>query len=167
MRLEILDTPHLARASAWLCDEQNSRWLDFGGGTQRLDAAGLKIMTQRSLHVLRVFTADDTEPIGLVALSNVAPRFGTATLWYVLGDKHYGGRGYTTRSVARMLALAFRTLGLRAVNAWAVEANTASVRVLVRNGFHLIGRQRQCHVVDGQVCDRLLFDVLASEHTGD
>jgi RimJ/RimL family protein N-acetyltransferase len=164
MRLETLEAPDLARAGAWLSDEQNSRWLDFGGGAQHLDAAALRIMTQRPLHALRLFTADDGEPIGLVALSNVAPRFGTATLWYVLGDKRYGGRGYTTRAVAGMLTLGFGTLGLRAVNAWAVEANTPSVRVLVRNRFRPIGRQRRCHVVDGRVCDRLLFDVLASEH---
>ena len=33
-----------------------------------------------------------------------------------------------------------------------------------RLGFKFIGRQRRCHVVDGRVCDRLWFDLLASEH---
>jgi RimJ/RimL family protein N-acetyltransferase len=164
MRLETLDGVDVGRVAAWLGDEQNSRWLDFGAGVQHLDAAALKIMAQRPVHALRVFAADDGEPIGLVALSNVSRRFGTATLWYVLGDKRYGGRGYTTRSVAGMLTFGFRTLGLGAVNAWAVEANTPSLRVLAHNRFRLIGRQRRCHVVDGHVCDRLLFDVLASEH---
>jgi RimJ/RimL family protein N-acetyltransferase len=164
MRLKSLDAPDLASAGAWLGDEQNTRWLDFGGGTQGLTAAALRMMTQRALHVLRVFTAEDGASIGLVALSNVCPRFGTATLWYVLGEKGYAGRGYTTRAVAAMLTMGFQTLGLRAVNAWAVETNAPSVRILVHNRFRPIGRQRRCHVVDGQVCDRLLFDLLASEH---
>jgi RimJ/RimL family protein N-acetyltransferase len=167
MRLKSLDAADLARAGAWLGDEQNARWLDFGGGTQGLDAAALKIMAQRALHILRVFTGDDGTSIGLVALSNVSPRFGTATLWYVLGEKGYAGRGYTTRAVAEMLTVGFRTQGLRAVNAWAVETNAPSIRILLHNRFRPIGRQRRCHVVDGQACDRLLFDLLASEHGED
>jgi RimJ/RimL family protein N-acetyltransferase len=115
--------------------------------------------------VLRVFTPDDdATPIGLVGLSNIAPAFRTATLWYVLGDKTYAGRGYTSRAVAGLLALAFTTLGLESLSAWAVEDNAPSIHVLRRNGFRPIGRQRQCHVIDGCPRDRLLFDLLASEH---
>ena len=32
-------------------------------------------------------------------------------------------------------------------------------------GFRYIGRQRQCHVIDGRAYDRLLFDLLAEEFT--
>jgi len=82
----------------------------------------------------------------------------------VLGDKTYAGRGYTSRAVGQLLTLGFTTLGLETVSAWAVEDNAASIQVLVRNGFLAIGRQRQCHVIDGRPRDRLLFDLLASEH---
>lgn len=164
MRLEPLDNGLLHVVEAWLADEANHRWLDFGGGVQRLGAGALKVMAQRDLHVLRVFWAEGApEPSGLVALSNVTRRFGTATLWYVLGDKAQGGRGHTTRAVDALLGLAFGPLGLRAVNAWAVEGNAASIRVLLANGFQPIGRQRRCHVLDGRVCDRLLFDRLPGE----
>jgi RimJ/RimL family protein N-acetyltransferase len=164
MRLEPVDNDLLAVVDGWLADEANHRWLDFGAGVQRLGAGALKIMSQRDIHVLRVYWADGaTVPTGLVALSNIARRFGTATLWYVLGDKRQGGRGVTTQAVGQILDLAFGPLALEAVNAWAVETNVASVRVLTANGFRLIGRQRRCHVVEGCARDRLLFDRLATE----
>ena len=39
-----------------------------------------------------------------------------------------------------------------------------SLRIIERLGFRFIGRQRQCHYIDGRPYDRLLFDLLASEH---
>jgi len=59
--------------------------------------------------------------------------------------------------------VAFQELGLHSVNTWTVEHN-ASRRGAERLGFRFIGRQRQCHLIDGQPYDRLLFDLLASEH---
>ena len=39
-----------------------------------------------------------------------------------------------------------------------------AIRVLERNSFKLIGRMRNCHEIDGQRLDRLLFDLLAREY---
>lgn len=164
MKLLPLDTADLIDlAGYWLGKEENYRWLDFGGGVQALTPAGLKIMTQRGLHVLRVYTADAEDvPAGVVGLSNVDHRFKTATVWAVLGAKGYGG--CTTRAVSMLLTCGFTELGLRAVNAWTVDINVAARRVLERLGFRYVGRQRRCHCVDGRPHDRLLFDLLASEH---
>lgn len=149
----------------WLGQDENARWLDFGGGNQQMNHVLFQLMARRESNVYRVFTADgDDAPIGMVALSDLSRNFRTAMLWYVLGDKRWSGRGYTTRAVARLLTLAFTDLELWAVNAWAVEANRASIRVLERNHFRLIGRQRQCHCIEGKALDRLLFDLLAPEH---
>jgi RimJ/RimL family protein N-acetyltransferase len=119
-------------------------------------------MTQRDLHVLRVYTADDDVPAGIAGLSNVDRKFRTGTLWAVLGNKRYGG--CTTPALSGFLTYAFSELGLCAVNAWTVECNVAARRVLERLQFRYIGRQRRCHYVDGRPYDRLLFDLLASEH---
>jgi RimJ/RimL family protein N-acetyltransferase len=64
---------------------------------------------------------------------------------------------------SRLLTFAFRDLGLRVVNTWIVE-NNPSLRSLERLNFRFIGRQRQCHTIDGRPYDRLLFDLLAAEH---
>ena len=83
------------------------QWHDFGNGQQILTSASLKIMRQRDVHLLRVFSADgDDVPIGLVALSNIAPCFKTATVWYVLGNKAYARQGYTTLPCLRSSASA-------------------------------------------------------------
>ena len=86
-------------------------------------------------------------------------------MWFVLGEKCYGGRGYTSRAVAELLSIGFRDLRLETISAWAVSTNVASGHVLQNNGFRLVGRLRQCPYIDGRACDRLLFDILSSEHS--
>ena len=150
----------------WLAAEENYRWLDFGAGRQSLDAVTLNVMARRDAHLLRVFAPGrDEPPVGLVALTDIARNFKRATLWYVLGDKKHSGKGYTSRAASSILTTAFQELGLNSVNAWTVDSNIASVRVLERHHFRLVGRQRQCHLIDGRFHDRLLFDLLAREHT--
>lgn len=165
MQLKSIESGDISLVAAWLGDEENFRWLHFSHGLQKLNAVGLKIMIQRNIHQLRLFTPDDEDrPVGLVALSDIDSTFGTATLWAVLGDKRYGGRRLTTRALQRLLTLGFRDLGLAAVNAWTLEINEAGQRILDRLNFTLIGRQRGCHVMDGRRYDRLWYDLLAEEH---
>ena len=167
MELRPLEPDDLETVAGWLAEEENYRWLDFGGGQQVLSAVSLAMMRQRDMHCLRVFNSDDDDhPAGIVVLSNVSSGFGSATLWYVLGDKAQSGRGLTSRAVAKILSVGFDELGLESVNAWAIESNTPSIRVLEKNGFTLIGRQRRCHKVAGELVDRLLFDLLVTEHRG-
>jgi RimJ/RimL family protein N-acetyltransferase len=162
--LEPVDFDLIPLVGGWLADEDNHQWLDFGAGTRVLSPGLLRVLTKRDSHCLRVFTGDDDmTPIGVVAFGNIDPEFHTAMLWYVLGDKREGGKGLTTRAVAQFLELGFGALNLRAINAWAVEENTPSIRVLERNGFRAAGRQRQCHYLKGRAVDRLLFDLLLSE----
>jgi RimJ/RimL family protein N-acetyltransferase len=165
VQLQPLDAYSLDLVAKWMAREENYQWLDFGLGNQILTVTSLKVMMQRDIHLLKLFTADsDDTPIGLVALSNIAHSFKTATLWYALGDKTYAGQGYTTHAVSQILTLGFKELGLAAVGAWTVEHNKASIRVLMRNHFRIIGRQRRCHYIDGRPFDRILFDLLAAEH---
>jgi RimJ/RimL family protein N-acetyltransferase len=164
MKLGPLDTPELIElAAGWLARKEIHQWLDFGAGRQTVTPTLLKIMTQRSSHFLRVYTNDDDEPIGIMALNSVDPTHRTGTLWGVTGEQAFRNRGYATFATSKFLTLAFNELGLRSVNTWTVEHNP-SVRVLERLGFRYVGRQRQCHCIDGTAYDRLLFDLLPSEH---
>lgn len=164
MQLKPLDSPELIQTVAgWLSQPENYQWLQFGDGRQILTPQLLKIMTLRDTNVLRVYTADDGTPLGVVGLDEVNRNFKTARIWVVAGDKSFRARGFATHAASEMLTLAFQDLGLHVVNTWIVEDNP-SVRVAERLNFKFIGRQRQCHYMDGRVCDRLLFDILASEH---
>jgi RimJ/RimL family protein N-acetyltransferase len=165
MNLVPLDDVTIPMVASWLGRKENYQWLDFGNGKQSLDAVILRLMIHRPVHHLRLFAAGNpATPIGIVAFSQIDPNFGVAQLWYVLGDRTYAGRGYTSAAVSAMLDYGFRVLHLESVNAWAVASNTPSIRVLEKNHFRLIGTQRRCHRLDGMSVDRLLFDLVASEY---
>jgi RimJ/RimL family protein N-acetyltransferase len=164
MKLLPLDKPELIElAGRWLSAPENARWLDFGNGVQCVTPVILKVMTQRDIHCLRLYTGDDGEtPAGVVGLSNIDRRFRTASVWCVLGDKTQGG--CSARAVSKMLTIGFTELSLRAINCWTLEINRGGRGVVDRLPFTPIGRLRQCHDINGRSCDRLLYDMLASEH---
>ena len=160
-------TADLEVAARWLAEPTIAKWLDFGPGRDSPSALALKVAVTRGTDVLFAFAPDrQTAPIGVVGLGNIHRRFRTGMLWYALGDAGYSRRGLTTRAAAAVLRIAFEDLKLEAVNAWTVADNHASLRILQKTGFSLIGRQRRCHCVDGSRSDRLLFDILSSEVTG-
>jgi RimJ/RimL family protein N-acetyltransferase len=165
MKLLPLDTPQILElAASWLLQKENYQWLDFGTGRQVVTPTLLKIMAHRETHFLRAFTSDrDDIPIGIVGLNSVDRTFRTATFWGASGEKSFRNRGYSTIASSKLMTLAFRDLGLHAVNTWAVDHNP-SLRTIERLGFRFIGRQRQCHYIEGRPYDRLLFDLLAAEH---
>jgi RimJ/RimL family protein N-acetyltransferase len=165
MKLVPLDHPALIElAATWLGRTENYKWLDFGGGAQALSAVSLRIMAQRDLHLLRVFTPDDSDlPIGIVALSDIRRESRTAgSLWAVLGRKR--SADYAVRAVSKLLTCGFGEVGLEAVSAWTVESNVGARRVLEQLKFRYVGRQRRRHWIDGRPYDRLLYDLLATEH---
>lgn len=164
MKLLPLDRPELIElAGRWLSAPENAKWLDFGNGVQCVTPVTLRVMTQRDIHCLRLYTGDDGETLaGVVGLSNIDRKFNTASIWCVLGNKGQGG--CSARAVSRMLTVAFTELCMRAVNCWTLEINQAGRRVIDRLPFRFIGRLRQCHVIEGKPYDRLLYDMLSCEH---
>jgi RimJ/RimL family protein N-acetyltransferase len=163
MLLAPLEDGDIPGVAAWLSDPSIHQWLWFAPGLQAPTEALLRVMVRRDRHVLRLVRGGPGEPpAGIVALSDVDRAFGTATLWYVL-DVAHRGRGLATRGVRGLLSEGFAG-GLRVVQAWAVDGNEPSIRVLMRAGFRFAGRQRACHLIGGSPRDRLLFDILAPEH---
>jgi len=165
VKLRPLDSPELIQLVAgWMAQKENTLWLDFADGKVALTPAWLKILAQRKDVILRVYTANESAvPLGIVALDDINWTFRTARLWAVAGCKSFATRGHATRASSKLLTLGFRELGLHAINTWVVEGNP-SIRAVERLNFRFIGRQRQCHYIDGRPYDRLWFDLLASEH---
>ena len=164
MKLKPLDRPERVElAGRWLSAEGNAKWLDFGRGVQRIRPVTLQMMIQRDIHCLRLYTGDDgVAPVGVVGLSDINPKFKTADVWCVLGDKRYAG--CSARAVSKVLTAAFTELGLNTVGCWTLEINKGGRGVIDRLPFRFIGRRRQCHYLDGKPYDRLLYDMLACEH---
>jgi RimJ/RimL family protein N-acetyltransferase len=165
MKLLPLDAPGILElAAGWLARKENYQWLDFGNGRQIVTPALLKVMAQRGTHFLRAYTSDESDtPIGICGLNSVDHSVNSATFWGASGDKSFRSQGFGTLAGSKFLTLAFRDLGLHSINTWVVEHNP-SLRIIERLGFRFVGRQRQCHAIDGRNYDRLLFDLLASEH---
>lgn len=165
MNLRSLNDSDVKTITTWLQNEENYKWLDFEKGTQKLEAPTIKFMVQRKIHAIQLFTPDSSEkPIGIVALSDINKKFKTAVLWYLLGDKDYSGKNYTTRAVTKILNDGFNELKLQSIYAWAIDKNKASIKVLEKNNFKLIGKRRQCHYIDSEPCDRLYYDLIVDEH---
>lgn len=166
MELIPLDDRRLIqRAALWLAEKDNHQWLDSGDGAREIDSASLTAMVHDDRYIFRAFTADGSgAAIGLVGLAGVNHDFRSAILWALLGDRRYATQGYVLRATAAMLTLGFTEYGLECINAWAVECNGASLRILEKLNFTPIGRQRDCHYVDGQAFDRLLFELQAHDH---
>ena len=165
MKLLPLDTPRLlGLAAGWLARKENHQWLDFGNGRQLISPPLLKIMAQRESHFLRAYTAEsDDTPIGILGLNNVDRMFKSATFWGASGDKSFRHRGSSTFASSRFLALAFRELGLHSVNTWVADGNP-SRKIIERLGFRFIGVQRECHLIECRLRDRLLYDLLTCEY---
>jgi RimJ/RimL family protein N-acetyltransferase len=163
MRIRTAADRDLETIAGWLASPRIAGWLDFG--TERpLTAVALKYaIAQGSMRLFTYAPADADAPIGVVGLSSIHARFRTALLWYALGEPRFAGRGLTGRAAAEVVRIGFQELELRAINAWVVDGNEASVRILEKIGFARIGRQRQCHRIEGRRRDRLLFDIVSSE----
>jgi ribosomal-protein-alanine N-acetyltransferase len=76
-----------------------------------------------------------------------------------VGESHTG-RGLASAAVADMVAVAFGQLGLHRVEASTLLHNTASQRVLTRNGFRPYGVVPEYLKIAGQWQDFIQFHLL-------
>ena len=105
----------------------------------------------------------DGEAVGSIGLTLQGDVYRhTASITYYLGEA-YWGRGIATEAVGAFTAHAFRTFDLRRIEARVFARNTASARILERNGYALEGRFRNQIVKDGALLDGLLYARLAPE----
>ncbi|HQZ12100.1 MAG TPA: GNAT family protein [Devosia sp.] len=94
---------------------------------------------------------------GGLTLSNIRRRAAQwATLGYWMGEE-YAGRGLMTEAVGLVLPFVFDTLGLHRIHAAFLPDNTASRRVLEKNGFREEGFAENYLQIDGKWCDHVLF----------
>ncbi|WP_426302120.1 GNAT family N-acetyltransferase [Arthrobacter sp. R-11] len=73
----------------------------------------------------------------------------------------HNGRGLASAAVAEVKEIAFRELGLHRLQAETLLHNTASQRVLERNGFESYGMAPRYLKIAGHWQDHVMFQVLA------
>jgi ribosomal-protein-alanine N-acetyltransferase len=82
--------------------------------------------------------------------------FQSAAIGYWVSQSH-NGRGLATAAVADTIALAFSQLGLHRLQAETLLHNTASQRVLIRNGFQPFAIAPAYLRIAGRWQDHILF----------
>lgn len=95
--------------------------------------------------------------VGGMTLSNIRRRAAQfVNLGYWMG-KPYAGSGLMSEAVGVVLPFVFDTLGLHRIHAAFLPSNTASRRVLEKNGFKEEGFAENYLQIDGKWCDHVLF----------
>jgi ribosomal-protein-alanine N-acetyltransferase len=104
-------------------------------------------------HVIEV----DGAVVGRVNLNNVVRGpFQSASLGYWVSE-HVNGRGVATVAVGEMIRIAFGEFGLHRVEAGTLPHNTASQRVLERNGLVRYGLAPKYLRIAGVWQDHVLY----------
>lgn len=99
--------------------------------------------------------------VGWVSLNNVVRgAFFSADVGYVVGEQ-WQGRGLATRALQMVSTVAFRELGLHRLQAAVMPKNLASLKVMARSGFAVIGLAPRYLSIDGCWEDHLLHQKIA------
>jgi RimJ/RimL family protein N-acetyltransferase len=163
IELEPLSAENFELVAGWLSTPDVNQWLSSDWRGRAIDPSLIAIAVRNKRNRFFLVRADGTA-CGLVALSDLDTVDRIAMVWYVLGDRASGGKGVTTAAVAMLAQIAFDTLDLEAINAWIIDGNEASRRVLLKNGFRETGRLRNAAAADGLRVDRVYFDLTRDEH---
>ncbi|AJW99043.1 GNAT family protein [Burkholderia gladioli pv. gladioli] len=154
--------------AAWLTEPDINQWFDFGQGRQTLPVLAVQLMVQSARHRLRVFgPAGHEAPSGVVAVSDLTHAFGTGSFWVLRDSRRPTCPDMTFVASVRLLHEVLETDRLHCITAWAADCNARSRRLLERIGFHLIGLQRDCHVMRGWRFGRVLYDLLPGDLAND
>ncbi|MHB1110542.1 MAG: GNAT family N-acetyltransferase [Devosia sp.] len=110
-------------------------------------------------HTFFIFLRDGEREllVGGLTLSNIRRR---AAQYVILGywmGRAFAGQGLMTEAVGTVIPFVFETLGLHRIHAAFLPANTASRRVLEKNGFKEEGYAENYLQIDGKWCDHVLF----------
>ncbi|KIH96437.1 hypothetical protein LP52_24885 [Streptomonospora alba] len=133
-------------------------------------AATQRVLLERALaehagdRMLPLAVLDDADRIaGRITVNDIVRgAFLSAAIGYWVAESH-NGRGLATKAVAETLQTAFTDLGLHRLQAATLPHNTASQRVLLRNGFTAFGRAPQYLRIAGEWQEHILYQALNPE----
>lgn len=117
---------------------------------------------RRALFQWGIARAADDAVIGTVTLAALDATHRRADLGFALGRSHWG-QGLARAAVSAALDLAFDVLELHRVEADTDPRNAASIALLERLGFTREGHLRERWHVAGEICDGLMYGLLARE----
>lgn len=140
LRLRPLQATDAPVAYLWLTDAEIMRYMPTGPDhtVQQVEARLARYIAHQDRHGYSrwlIFDRATGEPIGDAGLLTL-PETGEIELGYRLVKPRWG-QGLATEAAQGWLAYAFDHLGLTDLIAFSHPANSASVRVMQKCGFHL------------------------------
>jgi [ribosomal protein S5]-alanine N-acetyltransferase len=147
-------------------DPAVTRWFSWGPYEDMSEAAAF---IERMAHerdagerLEFVIAGPDDVPLGITGLSEFSQRDRRAVIGTWLGRSHWG-TGANRESKDLVLHLAFETLGLRRLSAYAHPENERSLRSLAKFGFVQEGVLVDWHLHGGEWRDVAILRLLADD----
>lgn len=123
-------------------------------------------------HRFKAVQAEESFPLALVSGQEIVGRFNlagitrgpfqNAGLGYWI-DREYQGRGLAAATVRMIVQEARDEIGLHRIEASTLMRNAASQRVLLKNGFQLIGMAPRYLQIAGEWQDHNLYQIILHE----
>ena len=105
---------------------------------------------------------DSGEMLGAIRINSIDRPQSVGAIGYEIVPSMWG-RGYGTEALKAGVQQAHRAMDIYRLEAWTLEGNPSSDRVLLKAGFQHEGTQRAKTLLDAQRLDMLLFGRLADD----
>ncbi len=99
----------------------------------------------------------DDQHIGNIKLGKMNSQHQTGNLSYLIGARKCWGKGIASLVIATITEIGVQQIGLMKICAGVYENNIASSRVLLKNGYSLVGRRIGQYVFNNSRIDSLLY----------
>ena len=113
--------------------------------------------------VWAIFCQEDGELIGSTGLHRLSREHRRAVSGTLIGRPEYWGRGLAGELTRLRTAYAFEQLDLRKLNSEVIHGNNASLRMLMRVGYRVVGIFRDHFLRDGEWLDFYLLECLRED----
>jgi ribosomal-protein-alanine N-acetyltransferase len=155
------DLPHLPKLIEYLNDEEVTKWLCNIPNPYTQEHANKWLAFCRECKLSgtcfpRAIEVDKLM-IGHIELKLIFKH--SAEIGYWLG-KSYWNQGYATNAVKQMLSFAFNNLELKRIQAYVLDGNNASIRVLEKCGFKFEGYLRKSHTQGDKYVNSSLYAIV-------
>lgn len=152
---------HYRICKPWLEDKDITKWLSSPLRFAKYPKIIHQMLIQNRKNKLFFISFDDRF-VGIVGLSNLDLVDKRAEVWYLIGSRSDRSNNLATQALGLIKNFAIENLKLVALYAHVAESNSASTRLLKKNGFEYVGKFRKAFLINGSYEDMLIFDWISN-----
>ena len=135
----------------------------FPNNPARMEAYYQHACTNTNLILLGIFDNESGKHIGNITFQEIDWINQTAVIAYMLGDKHFTGKGIIPEACLMMMYYGFNKLNFERISAGVVADHKASKRVCEKVGLDIEGTQRKHFKRNGKRYDSHIVGALRDE----